>query len=679
MILRQRSRPSWKQGFARSADESAFPNLWTGLVGAWIPSFGPTGDILFDVSRYKNHGTLTDMDSATDWVIAEDERISGYALVFLGGLGAQYIDIVGTWSLTDWTIYLWVKSTDTTTGDYISDFGVINQASIIKGFQDGFYNIFGGAYPTGTAADSQIPITAAGVWDNVVWTQRETNIKGFVNGVEHISVTRTGGDFFPGSNLQIGRTFAGGNNFGGQIADYRIWDHAKTANEIQQLYEDPLAPFRRRKNLIFSSDVDLTTPVSTTKVSPAEFLSFITNLYKTPINVISSVSPTYKIITEILGTISPSLNKIPTEVLAGILLSSKPLVETIGTLAEFQNTPVEFSGGTTLTTLRSLPIEYLAEFIKTNKLPIDSLLSLAETSVKLPIESLLAISDINKLPIETIGTLLDLNKIPVETLLDILDLSKMSVEMLQGISNTLKVPIEILQGINSLNNIPVEFAGATVITVQKTVPIEFIGTLLEIENLTVENLAPVSDLRRLPVEYLQGISTTNTKIPLISLLTILGLEKLPVGYILELIKANKTPIDSLLSLDQFDSLPIDALLALSQTDSMPVEFAGSATTAVEVTKLTPIEIIGFLSENRSMPVENRGILVITKKTAIEALLAVAPDNFSTLVEALGGVGPLQLIPVESFGLSIATKIKQWVLANRGQMWILPKREFDWKL
>ena len=35
--------PSYEQGFAQSAGESADPNLWDGLSGLWLPSLGPTG------------------------------------------------------------------------------------------------------------------------------------------------------------------------------------------------------------------------------------------------------------------------------------------------------------------------------------------------------------------------------------------------------------------------------------------------------------------------------------------------------------------------------------------------------------------------------------------------------------------------------------------------------------
>ena len=63
--------PSYKQGFARCAAESDKPDLWTGLPGLWMPSLGVTGDTLRDISGYGNHGTLTNMDPATDWVMTE--------------------------------------------------------------------------------------------------------------------------------------------------------------------------------------------------------------------------------------------------------------------------------------------------------------------------------------------------------------------------------------------------------------------------------------------------------------------------------------------------------------------------------------------------------------------------------------------------------------------------------
>ena len=55
-------------GYARNASESAYPQLWRGLVGWWCPSINPRGgNRLFDLSPNRNHGTLTNMTNE-DWV-----------------------------------------------------------------------------------------------------------------------------------------------------------------------------------------------------------------------------------------------------------------------------------------------------------------------------------------------------------------------------------------------------------------------------------------------------------------------------------------------------------------------------------------------------------------------------------------------------------------------------------
>jgi hypothetical protein len=50
--------------------ELRYPGLWRGCVGAWNPGLGPTGLTLRDWSGYGNHGTLTNMDAGTDWVVS---------------------------------------------------------------------------------------------------------------------------------------------------------------------------------------------------------------------------------------------------------------------------------------------------------------------------------------------------------------------------------------------------------------------------------------------------------------------------------------------------------------------------------------------------------------------------------------------------------------------------------
>lgn len=64
--------PSYRSGFytPKRGGIPKYPQLWRGCVGAWCPSLGPTGLRLMDQSLYGNHGTLTNMDAASDWVVS---------------------------------------------------------------------------------------------------------------------------------------------------------------------------------------------------------------------------------------------------------------------------------------------------------------------------------------------------------------------------------------------------------------------------------------------------------------------------------------------------------------------------------------------------------------------------------------------------------------------------------
>jgi len=71
---------SYANGFAPRDGQPLYPELWRGCVGAWNPGLGPTGLTLRDWSGFGNHGTLTNMDAGSDWVVSQGR----YALDFDG-------------------------------------------------------------------------------------------------------------------------------------------------------------------------------------------------------------------------------------------------------------------------------------------------------------------------------------------------------------------------------------------------------------------------------------------------------------------------------------------------------------------------------------------------------------------------------------------------------------------
>ena len=72
ILISGSNNPSYRSGFysPRRGGTPKYPSLWDGCVGAWAPSLGATGSRLFDHSAYGNHGTLTNMDAASDWVVS---------------------------------------------------------------------------------------------------------------------------------------------------------------------------------------------------------------------------------------------------------------------------------------------------------------------------------------------------------------------------------------------------------------------------------------------------------------------------------------------------------------------------------------------------------------------------------------------------------------------------------
>lgn len=163
---------------------------------------------------------------------------SGTAVRFDGN---GYMTATGVAELAgDWSISMWVLPDDTTTDQYISDFSDLNEAAIVKGFQDGYYNIYGTPYPTGTAADTQIPITND-EGDHIVFTVSGTTLKGYINGTEEFSETITGGDMQPSAGFFLGCAGDLSANFEGVIDNVMIWDETITAGDVLALYNIPRA------------------------------------------------------------------------------------------------------------------------------------------------------------------------------------------------------------------------------------------------------------------------------------------------------------------------------------------------------------------------------------------------------------------------------------------------------
>jgi hypothetical protein len=228
-------KPSYQAGYARNASESENPQLWDGLVGAWMPSLGVTGETLRDVSGNGNHGTLTNMDAATDWVATS----KGLALDF-DGTGGNIVSLPEAFSLGGFHSFSTTIRFDAF-NSVVAGGGSSNHYLLyVANANTLYYRDNNGFSIISTTANLEI-----GKQHHIAVTRKNSTVKSFVDGV------------FKGSGQRFGtaiiNTIGGYPNtaasVNGQISSASIYNRALSPSEIKQLYVDSLAPFRRKQRV----------------------------------------------------------------------------------------------------------------------------------------------------------------------------------------------------------------------------------------------------------------------------------------------------------------------------------------------------------------------------------------------------------------------------------------------
>ena len=248
-----RHRPSYKQGFARSAGQARYPGLRKGLAGLWLPSLGPSGSTLWDWSGRHNRGTLIDMDPGTDWVMTD----KGWALDFDGG--NDYINVPDSPSVDIVTaplsIFAWVYPRVNSNSGYIISKNLGSPSDL----QYGLYK-----HPSSNRADIYLEglLRASSLSNSVpsdAWTflgftwNGSGDVQPFINGEQNGATGRYTGALTSRPYLQISsRKDALADRklfFSGNIAQVAIWSRTLSHSEIHTLYRDPLAIVRQRASV----------------------------------------------------------------------------------------------------------------------------------------------------------------------------------------------------------------------------------------------------------------------------------------------------------------------------------------------------------------------------------------------------------------------------------------------
>ncbi len=235
--------PSYEQGFAQSAGESADPNLWDGLSGLWLSSLGPTGLTLRNVSGRSNHGVLTNMDPATVWVAGR----YGYGLSFVSTrtvkIPSSFLtDNFGSGYSGDFTACVLVKPTANTTYNCLIDTASRHLTIMYAvGGNQGYYGIGGSA--------GSSPIELAINQRHVVIMRRRgvtaQNANIFVNGIKVHTFPSAATTFT--EELEIGGNPSGGGSTHSKVvAGVSVYNRALTGSEIAKTTTDFIGLVRRR-------------------------------------------------------------------------------------------------------------------------------------------------------------------------------------------------------------------------------------------------------------------------------------------------------------------------------------------------------------------------------------------------------------------------------------------------
>ena len=196
------------------------------IVGRWCPSAGPTGFRLVDRVR-SNHGTLTNMDPPSDWVVSggkvaldldgSNDYVSfpAPALLQVGPTGSP-----GTWSV-------WVYRRASGGAAYFCE--------------NGFY-CFSFSTTTATIGVWGFDRTLTGLsldrWQHIALTFNGSNtIAAYLDGSLQGTTTGTSAaNFSTMFNFTIGARLSTASYLNGLVDDFCMFNAALTANEVREIY-----------------------------------------------------------------------------------------------------------------------------------------------------------------------------------------------------------------------------------------------------------------------------------------------------------------------------------------------------------------------------------------------------------------------------------------------------------
>lgn len=242
---------------------TSLAQLERGAVGYWCPMLATTGLRLYDRSGRGNHGTLTNMVPASDWVTAKVRNTSGRVLDFDGSddlvIGSPNYSVGGQFSF-----FAWLNLASSTGFHWVAGKTDFGQNKRSWHFYWSATNTRWELGTSATGATASICLYSAtdtivtGSWMHIGFVYNASAAAGarvrfFKNGSEITTTAITEASIVPLVN-DVPIAFSGSrsngtysNYFQGQSAEYAIWNRTLTVPEIRRLYQLGPGWFGRRE------------------------------------------------------------------------------------------------------------------------------------------------------------------------------------------------------------------------------------------------------------------------------------------------------------------------------------------------------------------------------------------------------------------------------------------------
>lgn len=207
-----------------------YASLRQGLVGAYCPSLGATGQLLVDRSDRKNHLALTGM-SPSNWVA----DVNGVAITTgTGQFATGSRNSIGNFS-GEFTALAWIKPTGTQAVDYspLAKFENVASGNWMIWIDGARVK----AYWSGTRATGASTVLTSGVWQLVAISYRNGSATCWYNGLLDASASSVAPITTGTGQIQVG-TYSSGLDraLRGSVGPCLLYERAITDAEHFQFY-----------------------------------------------------------------------------------------------------------------------------------------------------------------------------------------------------------------------------------------------------------------------------------------------------------------------------------------------------------------------------------------------------------------------------------------------------------